>query len=171
VPQQFLVSSDDGERADFPVLGNRFVLSAEVAEERFALVEHRIAPRALAAPTHSHQREDEYSYVLTGRVGAEVGDQTVEAGPGELIVKPRGIPHAFWNAGHEEARLLEIISPAGFERYFAEAAPLLSGDGPPDLEAMAALQGRYGLEMDFASVGPLCERHGLTPPGPPPGEG
>ena len=165
---QHLVTADDGQSADFPALRNRFVLPADASEGRFALVEHRIPPRALAAPTHSHQHEDEYSFVLAGRVGAEVGDKTVEAGPGELIVKPRGIPHAFWNAGDEEARLLEIVSPAGFERYFAEAAPLLSGSGPPDREAMAALQGRYGLEMDFDSVGRLCDRHGLERPGGPP---
>jgi uncharacterized cupin superfamily protein len=39
--------------------------------------------RALAAPLHRHTREDEYSYVLEGRMGALFGDEVVEAGPGE----------------------------------------------------------------------------------------
>ena len=77
-------------------------------------------PRALAALLHRHSREDEYSFVLEGRVGALLGDEVVYGGPGDLIFKPRGQWHTFWNAGDDAARLLEIISPAGFERYFEE---------------------------------------------------
>jgi hypothetical protein len=73
---------------------------------------------------HRHVREDEYSYVFEGRVGAMLGDQVVEAGPGSLIFKPRQQWHTFWNAGESPARILEIISPAGFERYFAELVAL-----------------------------------------------
>lgn len=110
---------------------------------------------------HTHERDDEYSLVLAGRVGAQVGEEVVDAGPGDLVRKPRGVPHAFWNAGDEEARLLEIISPAGFETFFAEASPLLSTDGPPDLAALAAIQARHGLTMDFASIESLLAEHGL----------
>ena len=67
---------------------------------------------------HTHRNEDEYSYVLEGRLGVQLGDEVLEAGPGELVFKPRGVPHAFWNAGDEPLRLLELISPAGFENYF-----------------------------------------------------
>ena len=81
-------------------------------------------------------------------MGVQIGDEVEEAGPGELVAKPRGIPHAFWNAGDEPARLLELISPAGFERYFEELAPHLAGGGPPDVEALAAIQDQYGLTMD-----------------------
>ena len=81
-------------------------------------------------------------------------------GPGDLVLKPRGIPHAFWNASDEETRVLEIISPGGFEQYFADLAPHL-GDGEPDFEALAAVQARYGLSMDPESIGPLMERFGL----------
>src|SRR5918996_971594 len=82
--------------------------------------------RALGAPLHTHHNEDEYSYVLQGRFGVQLGDDVFEAGPGDLVVKPRGLAHAFWNAGEEPARLLELISPAGFENYFREVAPLLA---------------------------------------------
>jgi mannose-6-phosphate isomerase-like protein (cupin superfamily) len=156
-----LIGPRDGGRADFPRLGTRYILRGEDTGGQFALIEHQIPPRALAAPTHAHQHEDEYSYVLSGRVGVEIGDEVAEAGPGELVAKPRGIPHAFWNPGDEPARLLELISPAGFERYFEELAPHLSGSGPPDLEALAAIQQRYGLTMDFASRERLTKEHGL----------
>ena len=137
-----LISSNDGDRADFPRLGTRYLLRGEATGGRFALIEHEIPPRALAAPTHVHEHEDEYSFVLEGRVGVQIGDEEAVAGPGELVVKPRGIPHAFWNAGDEPARLLELISPAGFERYFEEMAPHLAGGGPPDLEQVGADPGQ-----------------------------
>jgi quercetin dioxygenase-like cupin family protein len=155
------VRVDDGERADFPALGSRYVLRAEDSGGRFALVEHTIPPRALAAPMHTHEHEDEYSFVLAGRMGAQIGDEVVEAGPGELVLKPRGIAHAFWNAGDEEVRLLEIISPAGFDQYFADMAPELAG-GAPDPEALAKIRARYGLSVDLDSVPGLIERHGLN---------
>jgi quercetin dioxygenase-like cupin family protein len=153
----------EGERADFPGLGNRFVLRGDGTGGRFALVEHTIAPRTLAAPIHTHEHEDEYSFVLAGRIGGQIGDELFDAGPGDLVLKPRGIPHAFWNAGDEEARVLEIISPAGFEQYFADLAPALQVAGAPDFEALAAIQARYGLTMDVESIGPLMEQHGLVP--------
>ena len=159
---ELLVSPADGARADLPRLGVRYLIGSEQTDGRFALIEHTIPPRALAAPVHTHEHEDEYSHVLAGRMGAMVGDEFVEAGPGELVLKPRGIPHAFWNAGDEEVRLLELISPGGFDRYFAEIAPLLRGGGPPDPEALGSVQDRYGLTMDFGSIATLAERFGLS---------
>ena len=153
--------ADEGERADFPRLGNRYVLRGESSDGRFALIEQTIPPRTLAAPTHVHEREDEYSFVLAGRIGAQIGDEVVEAEQGELVLKPRGIPHAFWNAGDEEARVLEIVSPAGFEQYFADLAPELAREGERDLEALAEIRARYGLTMDVSSIEELTAQHGL----------
>lgn len=132
--------------------------------EGFSLVEHPIAPRTLAAPMHAHTHEDEYTYVLEGEIGVQIGDEVRYAGPGELVAKPRGVPHAFWNRTDEPARALEIIAPGGFEQYFAELAPLVN-QCPPDLAGVAALAERYGLDMDPESIGVLCEREGLRPPG------
>ena len=155
------ISPDQGERADFPNLGTRYLLREKDTDGQFALIEHSIPPRSLAAPTHVHQREDEYSYVLAGRVGVQVGDEVTEAGPGELVVKPRGVPHAFWNPGDEEARLLELIAPPSFASYFVEMAPILSAGGPPDTERLRAIQEKYELSMDPESRGRLMEEHGL----------
>ena len=160
-PTDIHVPPTEGERADLPGLGTRYIVRSDQTDGRFALVEHTIPPRGLAAPVHTHTNEDEYSYVLSGRMGAMVGDEVVEAGPGEFVTKPRGIRHAFWNAGEEEVRLLELISPGGFDQYFADIAPLLAGDREPDFEALATVQARYELTMDLASIGPLIERFGL----------
>jgi mannose-6-phosphate isomerase-like protein (cupin superfamily) len=158
---QHTVRAEEGERADFPRLGNRYVVRGASSGGRFALVEQTIPPRALAAPVHTHEREDEYSFVLAGRLGAQIGDEVVEAGPGDLVLKPRGVPHSYWNPGDEETRLLEIISPAGFEQYFADLAPELARPGEPDLGALTKIRARYGLTMDIASRERLSEEHGL----------
>jgi len=160
-----VTGSGDGDRADFPTLGNRFLIRSDQTDGRFALVEHTIAPRSLGAPTHTHEREDEYSFVIEGRMGAMLGDEVIDAGPGEFVEKPRGIPHAFWNATDEPTRLLEVISPGGFEQYFAEMAPLLNAGGEPDVAAIVAVQQRYALSMDRDSIAELGERFGLKPPG------
>ncbi len=125
--------------------------------------EHPIQPRALAAPLHTHADEDEISYILEGEVGLQIGERVLRAGPGTLVFKPRGVPHAFWNRTDAPARLLEIIAPAAFAQYFRDIAPLLNSM-PPDFEALRAVMARYGLAMDMDSMGPLIEAHGLNPP-------
>jgi mannose-6-phosphate isomerase-like protein (cupin superfamily) len=158
----YVLPSGEGASVSLGGLGVRFMLGGDETGGGFSLVEHPIAPRALAAPLHTHSREDEYSFVLAGRVGVQLGMDEMVAGPGDLVRKPRGVPHAFWNAGEEPARVLELISPAGFERYFEELAPLLAPGGPPDLAALGELRARYGLTMDMDSVPVLLERHGLV---------
>ena len=159
-----VLSPDEGETVWLRKLGIRFMIGGEQTQGNFALVEHPIEPRALAAPLHTHQREVEYSYVLQGEIGFQIGEEVRLARPGDLVFKPRGVPHAFWNAGEVPARGLEIISPAGFERYFAELAPLFppANQGPLDEEAIGAVRDKYGLEMDMGSVPVLVERHGLV---------
>src|SRR3954470_16821056 len=124
-----------------------------------------MAPGTLGAPMHTHEHEDECSYVLEGEVGVQIGEDVRHARAGEVVFKPRGVPHAFWNRTGEPARLLEIISPGGFERYFADIAPLLPPQRErPDFEALAALQARYGLTMDMETAAMISEREGLTLP-------
>jgi mannose-6-phosphate isomerase-like protein (cupin superfamily) len=128
--------------------------------EGFSLVEHPMSPRALAAPLHRHHREDEYSYVIEGRMGALLGDEVLEAGPGDLVFKPRNQWHTFWNAGDEPCRILEIIAPAGFEKYFEELVDM-GGVLNADPEVLGELCARYELEMDPDSIPGLLERFDL----------
>ena len=83
----------------------------------------------------------------------------------QLVRKPRGVPHAFWNRTDEPARLLELITPAGFETYFAEIAPLLPPAVPePDFERLVEVWGRYGLAMDPGTIETISRREGLDAP-------
>jgi quercetin dioxygenase-like cupin family protein len=142
-------------------MGVRWMVNGEDSGGGFALVEHPMAPRVLGAPLHRHSREDEYSYVLEGKVGALLGDDVLYGEVGDLIFKPRNQWHSFWNAGDEPARILEIISPAGFEKYFEEVVEMRRVGTMPDPDAIKAMQARYGLEMNFESVPGLVERFGL----------
>src|SRR3954466_10864592 len=146
-----IIGPNDASEGFLGSIGVRWMIDGAEAGQRFSLVEHPMSPRALAAPLHRHTREDEYSYVLQGRMGALLGDEVVEAGPGDLVHKPRNQWHTFWIAGEEPCRILEIISPAGFEKYFAELNDL-GGALEADPESQAALNERYGLEMRPESV-------------------
>lgn len=160
-PAPKLVGPHDGKAGTLGSIGVRFMIdTGETHAGGFSLVEHPMPPRALAAPLHRHSREDEYSYVLEGRMGALLGDDVVYAEAGDLVHKPRDQWHTFWNASDEPGRILEIIAPGGFERFFDELVDA-GADGPPEPEWLAALGDRYGLEFDFASVPGLCERFGV----------
>jgi mannose-6-phosphate isomerase-like protein (cupin superfamily) len=161
-----IVGPKDGKAGFLGSIGVRFMVDGDEAGERFSLVEHPMSPRALAAPLHRHAREDEYSYVLEGRMGALLGDEVVYAEAGDLVFKPRNQWHTFWNAGDEPARILEIISPAGFERYFAELVDM-GGVAQASEQSLIELGARYEFEIDPATVPGLVERFGLEFPGVP----
>jgi mannose-6-phosphate isomerase-like protein (cupin superfamily) len=157
-----VVGPRDGKAGDLGSIGVRFMIWGEETGDGFSLVEHPMPPRRLAAPLHRHTREDEYSFILDGRMGALLGDEVVYAGAGDLVFKPRNQWHTFWNAGDEPARILEVISPAGFERFFDELTDHPTESGPPERDAFAEMAARYGLELDFESVPGLVERFGVT---------
>jgi mannose-6-phosphate isomerase-like protein (cupin superfamily) len=156
-----VIGPGDGEAGFLGSIGVRFMINGEDAGGDFSLVEHPLSPRALAAPLHRHNREDEYSFVLEGRMGGLLGDEVVEAGPGDLVFKPRNEWHTFWNAGEGPCRILEIIAPAGFEHFFEELVAL-GGAVEADPEKLAALSAKYELEMRPESVPELLERFDLV---------
>jgi quercetin dioxygenase-like cupin family protein len=153
----------DGKAGILGAMGVRFMIDGSESGGGFSLVEHPLPPRALAAPLHRHSREDEYSYVLEGRIGALLGDDVVIGEVGDLIFKPRGQWHSFWNAGDEPARILEIISPAGFEKYFEEIVDM-GGSLRAKPETLRDLAQRYGLEVNLASIPELAQRFNLDLP-------
>lgn len=133
---------------------DRFILEGK----SFSLVEHLMPPKALAAPLHRHTREDEYSFVIEGLVGAHFEGEEVFAERGDLICKPRGEWHTFWNAGSGPARILEIICPGGFEQAFRNMHALGEALDP---EAITAIADKYGVDVDFGQTEQILNRHGL----------
>jgi mannose-6-phosphate isomerase-like protein (cupin superfamily) len=152
--QTIVVKPGEGRSVWLGGMGVAFKLSGAVTGGAFAVVEHPIEPGRLILP-HVHVHEDEYSYVLEGTIGARVGDHEVVAGQGSYVIKPRGLMHTFWNAGPGRARLLEVIAPAGFEKYFAELA---EAEDPDRRQELAA---KYGVTYSDEWVAELTSRYNL----------
>ncbi len=152
--QSMVVQPGDGNSVSLGGMGVVFKLSGAETGGAFAVVEHPIDPGRLVLP-HVHVHEDEYSYVLEGTIGARVGDHEVVATQGSYVIKPRGLMHTFWNPGPNPARLLEVIAPAGFEKYFAELA---EAEDPDRRQALAA---KYGVTYSDDWVADLASRYKL----------
>jgi mannose-6-phosphate isomerase-like protein (cupin superfamily) len=155
---------EEGRLLDVPRLPTHLLVGAEGAG-RFSLVHHTLEPHTLGVWPHMHTREDEFSFVLEGRLTAMLGDDVVTAGPGEVVFKPRHQVHAFWNMHEETCRFLEILSPGGFERCFEEAGEAPTPHGPDAKrlirEGCEQIASRYGLVFYFDRVEELLERYGL----------
>jgi mannose-6-phosphate isomerase-like protein (cupin superfamily) len=163
-----IIGPCDGKVVDLGSVGVRFMVWGAETGGSFSLVEHPIPPRTLAAPLHRHDREDEYSYVLEGRMGALLGGEVVYAEAGDLVFKPRQQWHTFWNAGDEPCRILEIISPPGFEQFFNELGETIAttdATGPGDVLPHSDLPARYAIEFQPERTAEICETYGLRFPG------
>lgn len=146
-----------------PGVGVAFKIDSEDTGGGLSIVEHPFEVGALVPP-HVHTLEDEFSIVLEGEIGFRSEDEEVVLGPGGYIVKPHGEVHAMWNAGASPARMIEVISPPGFERFFRELADL-NESGPPDPSQMAEVTHRYQLSLAEPDWLPdVIARYGLTPP-------
>jgi quercetin dioxygenase-like cupin family protein len=146
-----------------PGVGVVFKIDGEDTGGALSIVEHPFAVGALV-PAHVHTLEDEYSIILEGEIGFRSNDREVVLGKGGYIIKPRGEVHAMWNAGSTPARMIEIISPAGFEGFFREMIAM-TATGAPDMAELAKLGERY--EMPFAQpdwLPDVIARYHLTPP-------
>src|SRR5579884_2842651 len=115
-----LVGPADGRDGFLGSIGVRFLVDGAEAGERFSLVEHPMSPRALAAPLHLHTREDEYSFVLQGRMGALLGEEVVEAGPGELVFNPRNHCHTSLHHRAVPRRIPDLHSPDAYDLLHQE---------------------------------------------------
>ena len=143
-------------------IGVGFRLTGKETGGQVAIVEHPFPPRALVPP-HVHTREDEFSIVTAGAIGFRSGADEVILEAGGYISKPRGELHTMWNAGTDEARMIEVITPAGFQRFFLELAEIFEA-GPPNPATLEPLAMSYGLFFDPTWVPDLMERHHLNSP-------
>src|SRR5688572_29096637 len=161
-PEMTVVLPGEGEARNLGTIGVVFKLFGEQTNGQVSVVEHPF-PVGACVPPHLHTREDEYSIVTEGEIGFRSGDREVVLGPGGYITKPRGELHAMWNAGKTPARMIEIISPAGFEEYFRDVADLVLS-GSAEFDQLARLASAYGLHFSEAEWLPdVIARYGLTP--------
>jgi quercetin dioxygenase-like cupin family protein len=157
-----VLASPHGPDRPIGSIGVGFRLGGEQTGGQVAIVEHPFPPGALVPP-HVHTREDEFSIVTAGAIGFRSGSDEVVLEAGGYISKPRGELHTMWNAGAVEARMIEIITPAGFDRFFLELADLFEA-GPPDPDVLEPLAASYGLFFDPAWVPGLMAKYNLNSP-------
>ena len=158
-PTEFVAFNRGRQSLDHSVWYNgslmTFLTTGEDTQGRFALIES-VGRKGNTPPPHIHRREDETFYVLEGELALSVGDRTMKAGPGTMVFLPRNVRHSF-TIESEQARMLILITPAGFEGWFKEfSLPAPAMTLPPatevayeDVQRMLEVAPRYGLE--FAS--------------------
>jgi quercetin dioxygenase-like cupin family protein len=160
-PPLTVVRPGEGRTGDLGAITVDFKLMGAETGGALAIVEHGFPPGSLVPP-HIHTLEDEYSIVTEGEIGFRSGDREVVLGAGGYITKPRGEAHAMWNAGPEPARMIEVISPAGFELFFRAVVDLLEA-GDVDPEQGARLAAQHGLSfVDTPWLADVVRRFGLN---------
>lgn len=166
-----IVRPGEGESVAIPGFGAVFKLSGRNNGGELSIVEHPFAVGMVTA-AHRHTHEDEHSIVLEGEIGFRSDDSEVVLGPGGYITKPRGQMHAMWNAGGTPGRIVEIITPGGFESYFRELGELLTahtqaGTGTPlhETAEFTGLADKYGITYGTPDwLDDVVDRYGLNPP-------
>ena len=159
-PAQHTVVRGEGEQVPLGGMDIAFKVNGDQTGGALAICEIAFEPGRLV-PSHLHDTEDEYSFVLDGRIGVLIGEEEFVAEAGPWVCKPRGIAHTFWNPGPNRARTIEIITPAGFENFFREISGIFSADGPPDIERLMGTAARYHHHFRPALDQPLMAKHNL----------
>ena len=158
-----VIRPDEGARV--PGMDMAHKVDAHHLGGRLLIMEGQVAPGALIPP-HTHTREDECSYVISGRVVFQVGEDTVTAEASSYVVKPRGVSHAFWNPGSEPVGVMELHLPATFAHYYDEVAVIFADTAMTEQERREALEAhhaRYGVTFHWDRVADLASRYGVKP--------
>ncbi len=127
------------------VLGNPWTVKAGAEDTGgpISVLEATFRPNT-GAPAHVHRQHEETFYVLEGEFTFQLGTQTVKVPAGTFVFVPRDTPHAFENIGNEPGRVLGIMTPGGYEKFFEELAQL--PPGPPDMAKFQAIFEKYDQE-------------------------
>ncbi|MGB3592984.1 MAG: quercetin 2,3-dioxygenase [Ornithinimicrobium sp.] len=150
-----LVAHDEGEHFHF--LNNLFTakLTGEHTDGQMSVMEF-LGPRNFGPPLHSHDIEDEMFYIVAGEVWFQCGDAEAVHGPGALAWLPRRRPHTF-QIRSDTARVLQVTTPAQFERFVATLGAPTDEPTLPEPE-----------EIDAAHVADVCAQFNIQVLGPPP---
>lgn len=143
----YVLDAGDGDHIWFSGTLMTVKAGTEQTYGGFTLIEVS-TPQNLVVPPHIHEDEEEGFYILEGQLRVTCGEQTWTLGPGDFVMMPRGIPHTCSGVGNGSARLLQITSPAGFERFIAEAGEpaaeaVVPPPGEPDIAKLLRASAKY----------------------------
>ena len=156
-PDKLVVAGAGTEIAN-PFHPVRLLLSSEESVGDVTVYEFELPPRSPGSPPHTHTREDEYFYVISGALSVMSGDQVLSLYPGDFAALNRGNTHMFWNASDETTRLIMTTTGGSFESFLAGVAPRLAEAKPESAEAAGAVIGQlaaeYGITISMEKMPP-----------------
>jgi mannose-6-phosphate isomerase-like protein (cupin superfamily) len=124
----------------------RILEDGSTTSHRLGIAELTIAPHTSGPPQHRHGRHDEGFYVVSGTAQFTVGEQTVQAPAGTLVMIPPGAPHTFANASDEPAVVLNTFTPDLYVQYFRDLRDMIASGQPPTPQEMEQVMARYATE-------------------------
>ena len=98
-------------------------------------------------PPHYHENQDEWFYVMEGRVAFFKDGAWTEVAPGSSVFIPKGAVHTFKNVGDQPLRQLITVSPSGFETFMTRCSEVFAQPGPPDMTRLIAIAGEHGIHF------------------------
>lgn len=132
----------------------KYLATGEDTGGAYSLFEALVPPGDPGPPPHIHRNEDEAFYVIEGQFSIVLGGEEFLAKPGDFISLPRGIAHSFRSDSDKIGRMLVIVSPSGFERFFdAVGEPVEDDTIPPPPPSKEHIQKvieeapRFGIEL------------------------
>jgi len=139
-------SGDSAELIRLGLIQVRYLRDGAKAGQTGAF-ELLVPPDSNVPPPHSHSLNEEYLYVLEGRLRYSVDGDIKDLGPGESAFTPKGAVHAFSNPFSSPGRALVVLSPDIGAQYFRDIAAVLNAGGPPDRAKIAKIMEGYGLKV------------------------
>ena len=129
------------------VFGEQIIckISSDETCGRFTIVEESSPPDSVVPP-HFHRQTDEIIYVLEGGYEMQIDGKMLDAKAGDTVFIRRGSVHTFRNVSNKTSRILAVITPSGFENFFAEIDKLPPGE-MPEIEKIAEIGQRNDLEL------------------------
>lgn len=137
-----------GAARSFHVIGGDVItlnLTGEQTNGALTVLE-TVTPPGAGPPPHVHHRESETFYIIESEFEFSLPGRTIRAKPGDVVHAPKDVPHCFRNVGASQGKLLIVVQPSGFENFVVEFAAL-PPDAPPDLQKMAEIAARHGIEF------------------------
>src|SRR5262245_3757018 len=116
---------------------------------RYCLLEVGLAP-GMSVPRHTHTREDEAYFVLSGELEVTVGHEVFILKTGDTLMAPGDIPHRLRNSGNDENHYLLAFSPAGFDGFLKmTAVPAPDNSPAPTEPPPVAVQNVHQLAIEY----------------------
>ncbi len=121
-----------------------FMLTGEETGVRYTMFVNETAP-GCGPPPHRHDNEDEWFYVLEGKVEFFKDGEWTEVPPGTSVFMPRGCVHTFRNAGDTLLKQIIHTAPSGFETFFTRCAAEFNKEGGCDMAKIVEISAEHGI--------------------------